>query len=394
MKSINKIITLFVFCLFFGFTACVEEAEYTPAEIPASAQVYFSNRLSSKVELSQDLTVTSYDVEIRRIDKTNALAVSLTVETESPEVFTIPTTVNFAAGSDVAAITIAYDPSKLNYDVYKTISIAVSDANLTSPYGTSSYAFSAGIPAPWQSLGDATFIDTWMFGEIEYSIEIQQHMLDPTRYRLVDPYTQGLNEEGYVPGYNRGNQSPYVEFQILPKGSVYRDVTTTVEGLVVYGDFCTGYYHPTYGEDVLCLHPSRFTNMLTENYWIHNVVTQFSADGEPEVVQIAPYYYMMGVGGWNQTQTDGVITIVFPGIVLADYSIEVAYAGKYTDAQDNDAGVLAQILAVGADVASIRLAVVEGTNVNAAVGGILDGSIESLEVAPQTATVQLPFASA
>jgi hypothetical protein len=395
MKSINKIIPLFVSCLFLGFTACVEEAEYTPAETPMSAQVYFSSSLLSRVALSQDLNVTSYDVKLYRIDKTNALAVNLTAETESPDIFTIPATVNFDAGSDVATITITYDPSKLDYGVYKSIRIAVSDAAQTSPYGTSIYAFTAGIPEPWESLGIATFSDFYIFGNA-YDVEIQQHALDPTRYRLVDPYTEGLNneDEGFSSADKSGNQSPYVEFQILPSGSVYKGVTTTIEGLVVYGDFNTGFRHPSYGEDIFCLHPSRFTSTATEAFWTYNVVTRFSDDGKPEVVQMAPYRYMMDIGGWDYSaDLNRAITIIFPGVVLADYSLEVAYAGKYTDSKDQVVGVLAQILEAGEDVESVRLAVVEGTDVDAAVEGIKSGNIDFVEVAATPATVHLPFAA-
>jgi hypothetical protein len=379
MKSINKIIaSLFALCLFWVFSACTEEAEYFPADAVTNAQVYFSNTLASKVSLSQDLNEKSYNVELRRINKTDALSVNLSVETDASEIFTIPTTASFAAGSDVTNITITYDPSKLDYDDFKSISIAVSDQNLTSPYGTSTYAFTAGIPAPWKSLGKSTFIDTWSFDN-EYEVELQQHMLDPTRYRLVDPYTQGLSAEGYVPNYNRGNQAPFVEFQILPKGSVYKNVTTTVEGLVVYPDFNTGYYRSDYGDDVYCYHPSRFTAFATESSWSHNIVTKFSSAGEPEVVQLAPYFYIPAAGGgWNYTQNDGVITIVFPGVVLADYSVEIEYTGRYTDKSDNDYAVAT--VKLGADVTYVKVAVVPGAMSQAILNGVLDGSIESEQI--------------
>lgn len=386
MKSINKIVSsLLVACLCLGFTACTEKAEYDPATVPGNAQVYFSRDLLAKVALSQDLSVTSYDVELRRIDKTAALTVNLSVETEAPDIFTVPTSANFAAGSDVTKITITYDPSKLDYDEYKSISISV-DAAQTSDYGPKVYAFTAGIPAPWQSLGKAKFSDTWMFEDI-YEVVIQQHMLDPTRYRLVDPYTEGLTKEGYIPDYNKGNQSPYLEFKVLPRGSVHKDVTTTVDGLVVYDDIYTGYFHSNYGQEVLAMHPSRFTSLSTESSWLHNIVTQFSADGKPEVVQLAPYFYMMGVGGWNYTQNDGVVTIVFPGVVLADYAVEVSYDGRYTNADGEDFAIADVTL--GADVEYAKVAMVSGGATQAGLNGVIDGSIPSVEVTA-SGKVQFP----
>jgi hypothetical protein len=380
MKSITRIaIPLFALCLFFGLSACTEEVEYTPAKAVTNAQVYFPNTLNSKVSLSQDLDVTSYNVELRRIDKTDELSVGLTLETDAPDIFTIPTSATFAAGADVTNITLTYDPNQLEYDDFKSVSIAVSDQSLTTPYGTSTYAFTAGIPAPWETLGEATFMDSFVFGN-EYKIELQRHMLDPTRYRLVDPYSQGLAEEGYVPDYNKGNQSPFLEFQVLPSGSVYKGVTTTVNGLVVYPDFNTGYFRSDYDDDIYCYHPSRFTSMSTENSWLHNIVTQFSsAGGEPEIVQLAPFYYIPNAGaGWNYTQSDGVITIIFPGVVLADYSVEIEYTGRFTDTSDNDYAVAD--VKLGADVAYAKVALVPGELTQATLDGVLDGSIESEQI--------------
>lgn len=393
MKSFNKILSsLFILCLLLGFSACTEEAKYDPAAAPGNAQVYFPSTMPSTVALSQDLSVTSFDVNLNRVDKSNALTVNLAVQNESPDIFNVPSTASFAAGDETTKITITYDPSKLDYDVYKSISISVSDESLTTPYGNSVYSFTAGIPAPWKSLGKATFMDTWMFSN-PYSIELQQHMLDPTRFRLVDPYTPGLNAEGYIPNFNKGDQSPYLEFQVLPKGSVYKNVTTTVDGLVVYGDINTGYYNTSnsYNQDVWLYHPSRFTSMPTENFWLHNIVIQYSDDGQPAVVQLAPYYYMVGIGGWNYTQNDGVVTIVFPGVVLADYSAGIEYTGRYTDANDNSFAVANVTL--GADVEYAKVAVVPGNLTQEALDGIIDGSIESTQITAG-GTVQRPCSSA
>jgi hypothetical protein len=390
MKSIKKIAGILLALVAMTICySCNEEVEYTSAEKLNSEQVYFPSSNKASIDLSS--LEQSFQIPIVRIKTDGAATVPLTA-TGGDGLYTIPASVTFAQGEAASVITIGYDPDALEFDSYSEIKLSIGEG-YTSPYGLAEYTVRVGIPVPWESLGMATFIDIWMF-EDPYSVEIQQHTLEPTRYRLVDPYTQGLIKEGYVPTYNRGNQSPYFEFQILPAGSVYKDVTTTIEGLVVYNDVNTGYYHPTYGDEVLCMHPSRFTSYSTEDTWAHNVVTQFSDEGKPEVVQMAPYFYIMAAnGGWNNTQVDGVVTIVFPGAVLTDYSLEVAYSGKYTDAQDKVVGVLAQILEVGGDVESVRLAVVEGTDVDATVEEIKSGNIDFVEVAATPATVQLPFAT-
>ena len=391
MKTINKIlISIFPLCLFLGLftTACTEDVIYTPAEQLTNAQVYFSNTLSSKIELPRDMDVSSFNVELRRIITTDALTVNLTVENGNPDIFSVPTSVSFASGSDMTNIIISYDPAKLDFDDFSSIQISVPDANLTSPYGNFVYSFSVGKSSPWLSLGIATFSDAFMFDD-SYNVELQQNEIDPTRYRLVDPYSEGLINEGYGLEERTGNQCAYLEFQVLPKGYVYNavtttdanvSVTTTMDGLVGYPDFSTGYLNLDYDAEVVCIHPARRDATSAESAWLHNIVLQFSATGEPEVVQLAPWYFMFGVGGYNYTTYDGVITIVFPGVELVnyDYSAEIEYTGRLTDPSGNDFATANVTL--GADVAYAQVALVPGSFNFDDLFDIIDGVIESVEI--------------
>ncbi len=377
MKSINKIVAyLFVVCMAVAFTACTEEAKYIPADDPSNAQVYFSNPVS-QVDLTFD--ETSFDIELRRIDTSDALTVDLSATTESPEIFTFPTTsVSFATGEEIAYLTISYDPDQLEYDGFKSIVLTITNEELTTPYGKAVYEFEAGVPAPWLSLGTAIFSDLFMFDN-SYEVELQQNMIETNRYRLVDPYTEGLEAEGYVPEYNKGNQSPYFEFTILPAGSVLVGVTTTVDGLVTYSDVATGYFSTNYQDEVYVLHPSRFNGYDDESLWLYNRVKQYSSTGEPEVVQMAPFYYMPNYGGgWNYSQYDDIITIIFPGVVLADYDVDIVYAGRYTDTDDEDYAIARVTL--GEDIASAKIALVEGRDADAAIAAVEAGSLESMEI--------------
>ncbi|NDV83011.1 hypothetical protein D0T87_13625 [Bacteroides sp. 51] len=362
-------LTLLAIAICGGFTACSDDDDYVAAPMPEGAQVYFSNTLSSTLILS--IQNTSFDVELRRVKKEEALSVPLKIEVEDPEnIFSIPETASFPAGSDVTKITVTYDPEKIEYDDYKDISITINDENNTSAYGKAIYAFKAGIPAPWQSLGLASFTDNWA-GQSS-KIELQQHMVDPTRYRLMGPYEEYADE--------------FLEFSVLPAGSVYKDVTTTIEGLVVYNDFAV-FYHPTYEDIVYGLHPSRMTSLATEASWTYNVVTQFSADGKPEILQIAPYYYIFGLGGWNQTQASNIITIIFPSVVLSDYSLEVMYAGRYVDANENEFAMAEVTL--GEDLTSAKIAIIAGIDAEEAADAIINGSLESVEITA-SGNVSLP----
>ncbi|MDR1004353.1 MAG: hypothetical protein LBL97_05030, partial [Prevotellaceae bacterium] len=299
--------------------------------------------------------------------------------------YTIPSSASFAAGSATANITIDYDPTKIEYDDYTDITIAVQDASSMTPYGGSSYTFSVGIPAPWTSLGtNGHYTDNWQGWD--YAVEVQQNDLDPTLYRIVRPFDKGL---ATVAAGNKkeGEQSTYWEFRVMPVGTTWRDVTTTVDGLVAYGTIVPGYYNTSYSQLEWYLHPSSFTNYATEDFWLHNIVTTWTEDGEPAVVQFAPYVYLDGIGGWNYTQEDGFITLVMPGVVLKDYSASIEYKGRFTDPANANYAVIAAT--IGADVASAKIAIVPGRDPNVGVNGILDGSLEAIEVTAN-GEVQVP----
>ncbi|MDR2804249.1 MAG: hypothetical protein LBB85_01190, partial [Dysgonamonadaceae bacterium] len=385
MKSIKNILSILLTLIAITtFYSCSEEVEYTPAEKLNTAQVYFPSSNSATIELSS--LGQSFQIEIARVKTDDAITVPLTV-TGGGALYNIPTSVNFAQGESKAAIVIGYDPDVVGFDNYTELKLSIGGEGYTSPYGLSEYTVKVGIAAPWVSLGKGIFIEDFLTTfytteNIPYEVEIQENQLQPGFFRLVNAF--GEDYPYNDPGDWDTSKDWYLEIHAEDPTAVYINVQET--GMIwSYGMFYVGSlagYYMARGQT------------LEEQKAAGNTGTY-----ENGVITFPPNTLLVGMANYNNgglytANSNGAFTVAMPGVVLADYSIEVAYAGKYTDAQDNDAGVLAQILAIGADVASIRLAVVEGTNVNAAVGGILDGSIESLEVAPQTATVQLPFASA
>ncbi len=223
----------------------------------------------------------------------------------------------------------------------------------------------------WESLGTAMFSDAFLFDYNPYNAEIQRAVENPNWFRLVAPYAQGLDDEEYP---TQEGAQDYVKFRLLQQGEVVRGTTVDKDDLVYYDDFKTGWYSTSYGAEVWALHPSRFTSMASTDFWIYNKVVEYQDDGTPAIVQLAPYYYMFGVGGWNYTKYDGVITIVFPGVEISDYSAEVVYAGLYTDVQDQQF-VLADVT-LGPDVDHAWVTVVPGKdNVQDAYSLLADGTI-------------------
>ena len=176
----------------------------------------------------------------------------------------------------------------------------------------------------WKSLGTATFTDNYLCKN-SYQVELQQHLSNPQWYRLVQPYHQAKVSEGWN---SKGTPAEDLQFQLLKKGdnwSVYRDsawVTEPMEhdSLVWFPWRSTGYYDTfTYDgssriDNLRISHPGYWQKWSPQDSILHNRVLSFQSSGYPDVVQLAPRYYINNLGGWDYTQKDGIVLIKFPTI--------------------------------------------------------------------------------
>lgn len=318
--------------LFFGllgiatlFAACKENEDDDYKWATASGeQVFFSNELASKVELDTNAVV--FNIPVKRINAGGAITVPIQC-VDTFGVFTYPSSVSFDAGQTESFIPVGYngkDRVNFPYDKFMDITISLGDsATYSTPYGKSIYAFKAGVPAPLKLIGVGKFADNFWF-EAESEVEIYQNTLNPNEFRIMDPFT---------PMYSKlSEQEPYVTVTVLQPGQTIYGVTITQKDLVYYPDINTGYWHSSYGAYVYMLFPGRFTNQQSEADWAHNRVLSWQDNGLPGQIQLAPRYYMFGVGGWNQSSQDGVVMITFPDYVPKDYKVNLfSFAGVLTE---------------------------------------------------------------
>lgn len=240
------------FAAFAGLSACNDDDTIDRNYGVNNDEVYFPSTLPKTIELP--LNANTFDVELRRVRTADAITVPIEATDESG-LFTIPANVSFAAGEDKAVLSIGFSLDDINYGDFKTIVLKISDENLITPYGASSYTFKAGLNEPWSSLGKGKFSDAFLFSNT-YDVEIQQNDVDPTVFRLVNPYEQGLKVEGYD---QQAGPSEYVQFRILQPGEKVYDTTVTMENLVIFDTFFTGFYNANYDAEVKCYWPGRFT---------------------------------------------------------------------------------------------------------------------------------------
>ena len=156
------------------------------------------------------------------------------------------------------------------------------------------------------SLGMGELADN--FFEEKTSVEIQQNKANPKEFIVLKPFD----------GITNGPETDYIgsdtlRLVLLGKGMTLFDIPVTRDSLVYFAPVNSGFCHSYYNADVWLYHPVFFSEMDNEESWLFNRVTAFQENGLPGQVQLAPFYYMDDVGGWNVTQEDGVVVITFPG---------------------------------------------------------------------------------
>ena len=374
-------------------TSCVNKYDYDAATA-SGEQVYFDNS-TSKVALSKD--ATSFTVPVLRVATTEAATIALT-STDESGIFTIPSSVSFAAGENKALVTIGYDPTKLEYDDFKTITLSLSDASYGTPYGFSSLSFLAGIPSPFVTIGKAKFMDSWMYdAETYFDVTLQQNEINPDIYRIVNPYDEILVKGGYSPNYVKKGPSEYLTFQLRHAGEEVGGAILTRDNLVTFEPFRTGYYISDYDSgdadgEVWGFHVSDdafHSSWHVEAAYLKSCVTAYKEDGTPGQINLAPWYYVIGVGGWNKSQEDKQIEIIFPGFTPADYSAELAYSGIFTDASEKVFAVGS--LTLGADAQEVKAIVMDAAvDANAVADAIAAGELEAIDVAAGSIQVPIP----
>lgn len=387
MKYMHKALSvLSLLAIMAGFTACNEDEVTT--EVLNSEQVYFPNDATTTFDITaNESTVT---VPVLRMG-TDAVSIPVIVKADEENVLdlNVPATVSFAEGSTESKLVISYDPAKIETGHYDKVTVSFGD-DYNTPYGFSSLNLKIGQPEPWISLGKGTITDNWVFGD-EAKVEILQNQLQPNRFRVLNPFTEIALNAGAEPN---GAFTEVLEITVLKAGDEYKGVTITQDDIIVFSDCNTGYPYDEV-HDIWMLHPSLFSSMSKDDSaWGNCRVVDYQENGLPTQFAFGPMFYVQdesgdGIGGWNETGATDDVVITFPGVVIADYSAEVAYAGKYENA-DGEISAVANI-ELGEDVASAKAAVVAGRNNMDAVNGIVDGSLENIVDVTASGEVRIPM---
>ena len=341
--------------------SCNKKDEYVPAERESGAQYFFP--VSTPLSYTIKEETTGFDITLKRVVKDAASQVVIEVRDTSltvfPEEYT-EVSVNFAAGEDEAKVTLPIDYSK--YEFGDKYGLWLSILEETTAYAPSSIHVEIELPEPWVSLGIGTIMEKNFFAETA-SVEILQNDLRPNVFRIVAPF-DGLYEAIGGKVEEMYERAEYLDLTVGMPGDKVNNVTLTMNGLVFWDEVCTSLYNSSYSAYIYLDHPYEFGSLQSEEAWSHNRVISYQDEGKlipdtlPAQIQLAPMYYMYGVGAYNYSTADGVFVITFPGVVISDFSTEVEYTGLFNK-KDGSIEAMADVT-LGEDVDYVKVALVAG----------------------------------
>lgn len=385
MKKFNFIYLLLAFVGVVAMTSCEHpNADYTPGAKEDNLGVHFLNTKGFNVTAD----ATSVDIKVARLVADEAVDVSVrAAEVEDAEgntsgLFTLPSSVSFAAGETEANYTITFDASELEVGRVYSINVQLDQTEATA-YAISDYVFTITLPEPWSDWGTGLYVDDfwkdlWALAEVDFSagyqseVLFQRHDEDPNRIRIVNPASMDVfgNLYGAVPGFLIFDESKdyYMEFDVTDPNNVKLVQNPVMLGLQI--NFSDGavpacLYVPE-NEDGSYIAPITYVNGVIR-FPQENVLLGIIDGGQ----------LYMATGAMSNA--DGLLMYVTPGAELTDYTMAVSYNGMKVSADNTTAKALIEF-AFAQDVEEYAFTIVEGDVTDdyaEQLAAIIDGTDES-----------------
>ena len=381
MKTIYRLFAAFSALSLFA-AACSPVEEYKPGseDDPTCFGVYFPAQETAIVRSPEESTMISFTVA--RTNTEGDLIVPVTVS-DTSSIFNIkPVNAVFEDGQ--SETTISFDYARIAVGQEYLVSLSIEGDEFVSKYSTlpSNLDFTV-LVEKWNDLGVGTFtmnVDLW--DPFTCAVRFFQSDLNPAIYRIK---MHEVLEDGTTDLIFSEEQNTYLYLKVLKKGDKVFDNVADKDDLVFFDVFHTGIINSTYNAELLFVHPGALSS-FTVSDWYYNKVIQVKEDGSPAVIQLAPYIFMNGIGGWSFIDQDEAIILVLPGCELVNYSMEI-------EAGYSENGVLPVKFELGADVAKVKYAIYPGTLNSAQVtryaGQIADGSAEGIATLPADGIAKL-----
>lgn len=271
------------------FSSCNQDNEGAIYDNKGNAGLSFTASTLSAVEVPASNPV--FDVEIVRGNTTGAASGNISATLNAGNATLDGVTVSgysFADGENTTTVSVNVSPLEVGVIGSLTLTIADADASIG---GVKSATMKVSKAYEWESLGKGTFVDNFFGMESEPEIMKAKGY---NRYRVMAPCEPYRIANAGSDDWVASSSAPFIELWIE-------------DGLVFWDAWFTGQnYQGDKASPIYAYHPSDFSNLNAPEHW------QFSKFLDAKTIQLAPYYYIDGVGGWNYTQKDGIVIIQLP----------------------------------------------------------------------------------
>lgn len=300
--KINKLfLGLAAFSLLFASSCDDGNRDYevkSPIVAEDCAAVRFATDNEQEYELNP-ATDPAFDVTVLR-SATDEATYNISVLRNDENAYIVPETVSFKSGATSTILHVALDPTAPTHkELVLEISVDAADSN---PYLDAAPTYSATVTLiKWNVIGTGQWLDGFWYGFAD-EVLIQQLDDDPSQYRVSNPYTNEMCEafEETV----HGTYTNWLYFNV------------TADSLVTWNkNFAINTMYEEGGEytEILAWYPSAL-NASQAAYDAFSYV-EYAEDGTIAYFQIAPYWYMEGLGGWGPKNGYNCY-LAFPGTDL------------------------------------------------------------------------------
>lgn len=300
--KINKILCALALGAVTLFSACDTDATGSIYDGTETGQG-FSFATTSMRAVSVKATDPKFEIPVFRSnshgDYSGTLTATGKIGKEDVDCFSV-SGFSFKDGESKSSVTV--DVSKLEIGKVLALTLAFTDSVNMGYTNNEQLTVNVNVDYNWQSLGTGTYVDAWTTGSdanpdgVTAKVEIfKAEGFD--RYRVMNPYKEYLGS-----AQAKADWDNWID---INKSIDVLEIWVE-DGLAFYEDFPLGLnYDGDAGQPIYACHPWGWSSMQDPSFWAHNKM-------EGKVIQLAPYYYIEDVGGWNNTQNDGVIVITLP----------------------------------------------------------------------------------
>lgn len=395
--------TALVLALLAGFTSCNDDDAYAPGE--ASDGVYFPT--DDALEVNLDRNLDYFEVIVSRLGQTAAATYQLTGDAD-PEVFTLPTSVTFAEGENSTKVKVGYTGANMAMDKAYPVKLAFAPGTLISTYGYESLEMAVTYPAPWKTIGKGMYRDVFILALTKLSqqedfnptweCELQQHEIDPLRFRWKSPYGKefakfcAANGVGELEASEYDSKEQYnIEFLCDESGYVVIPLQST--GFQFFSDGVANVFndagrdYPTNDYQTIIAHEPEKCG--TARWGIAKVKDEETGE-ETEINTIlnvfaVPKTCLVNFEGSNDLYIGGNGNQwVREGVEIKDYAISIKYDGVLT--APTEVTYAHASINLGKDIAKATAGMLyvadleEGTELEAAIQAVRSGAVPGKEL--------------